>query len=420
MITKRNLICVKNKEKLELGHLLLYEPYKNILENFKKLCIDIKEKSFDPVAKVYDGLLSVPNETREYYEALLGVSSYYQHSQGGRGKYIEKKIASSFETCTLDISLSKIPYWLTYPSLHKKQGLFTQRALSREEKEKLRTIEWEWLGDRDVNTDVGSIISEENTIVLVEIKNRVDSGGTAARREIWTSEKFGLYFDYLINNEKIFQKNLNKYSLSELLESFGINNLEIYIGILFDTNDSTATIESDRIKGFYSSSKQGFEYLKNKISQNSSIYIINEDLDNLFMELGLSYSKLKIKIGALYGDDITLKLFRQKFPVSDLLLLKYDDIWLSQLISIDERTILLKYNMNYTKIFIDLLDRNVDLRKKYNVLIKSECQESELIEIVNYLLTNYNDKFNDKFLPPGKEKSYYLGDLIQFLCAVDA
>ncbi|HQH47329.1 MAG TPA: hypothetical protein PL142_02015, partial [Candidatus Syntrophosphaera thermopropionivorans] len=348
MITKRNLICVKNKEKLELGHLLLYEPYKNILENFKKLCIDIKEKSFDPVAKVYDGLLSVPNETRDYYEALLGVSSYYQHSQGGRGKYIEKKIASSFETCTLDISLSKIPYWLTYPSLHKKQGLFTQRALSREEKEKLRTIEWEWLGDRDVNTDVGSIISEENTIVLVEIKNRVDSGGTAARREIWTSEKFGLYFDYLINNEKIFQKNLNKYSLSELLESFGINNLEIYIGILFDTNDSTATIESDRIKGFYSSSKQGFEYLKNKISQNSSIYIINENLDKLFMELGLTYSKLKITIGALYGDDITLKLFRQKFPVSDLLLLKYDDIWLSQLISIDERTILLKYNMNYT------------------------------------------------------------------------
>jgi hypothetical protein len=138
------------------------------------------------------------------------------------------------------------------------------------------------------------------------------------------------------------------------------------------------------------------------------------------MELGLTYSKLKITIGALYGDDITLKLFRQKFPVSDLLLLKYDDIWLSQLISIDERTILLKYNMNYTKIFIDLLDRSNDLRKKYDILIKSECQESELFEIVNYLLTNYNDKFNDKFLPPGKEKSYYLGDLIQFLCAVDA
>lgn len=70
MITKRNLLCVKAKEKLDLGQLLLYKPYKNILKNFKKLCIDITAKDFDPVAKVYDGLLSAPSEIREYYEAL--------------------------------------------------------------------------------------------------------------------------------------------------------------------------------------------------------------------------------------------------------------------------------------------------------------------------------------------------------------
>ena len=80
------------------------------------------------------------------------------------------------------------------------------------------------------------------------------------------------------------------------------------------------------------------------------------------MELGLTYSQLKVKIGALYGDDITFKLFRHRLPVSDLLLLKYDDIWLSQLISIDERSILLKYKNNFTKTFIDLLDRDNELR----------------------------------------------------------
>jgi len=97
MIAKRNLLCVKAKNKLELGQKLLYEPYKNILINFKELCININAKDFDPVAKVYDGLLSVPVEIREYYEALLGVTSYYQHSQGGKGKYLEKKLASSRE-----------------------------------------------------------------------------------------------------------------------------------------------------------------------------------------------------------------------------------------------------------------------------------------------------------------------------------
>ncbi len=48
MITKRNLLCVKAKNRLELGQILLYEPYKNILMNFKKLCINVNAKDFDP------------------------------------------------------------------------------------------------------------------------------------------------------------------------------------------------------------------------------------------------------------------------------------------------------------------------------------------------------------------------------------
>jgi len=420
MITKRNLLCAKAKEKLELGQKLLYEPYKNILENFKKLCTNINEKDFDPVAKVYDGLLSVPSEIREYYEALLGVTSYYQHSQGGRGKYIEKKIASSFETCSLDIELSKLPFWLEYPSIHKKKGIFTQEGLSSEEKKILRTIEWDWLGDRDVNTDIGSIIKYEGTMVLVELKNRVDTGGTSGRREIWTSEKFGIFIEYLNSNEKLFRKEDRDFSLAELLEIFEIKTLEIYIGVLFDKGDNPATLQMDRINGFYSSSKQGFEYLQDLMRKSSTIKIINEDPEKLQMELGLSYSNLKIKIGALYGNDITLKLFRKNFPVSDLLLLKYDDIWLSQLITIEERAMLLRYQKNFTTIFLDLLKRDRDLRIKFDALIDSESGENELNAIVNYLLDKHPQIFEIKLLPDRKDKVEYLADIIQFLCAVEA
>jgi len=420
MIKKRNLLCVKAKEKLDLGRILLYEPYKNILINFKELCIDVNAKDFDPVAKVYDGLLSVPSEIREYYEALLGVTSYYHHSQGGRGKYIEKKIASSFETCSLDIELSKLPFWLEYPSLHKKKGIFTQQGLSSDEKKILRTIEWDWLGDREVSADVGSIIQDEKAIVLVELKNRVDTGGTAGRREIWTSEKFGIFVEYLKSNKKLFRKSHKEFSLTELLESFGIENFEIYIGVLFDTGDNPATVQSDKTNGFYSSSKQGFEYLQNLVKQSSTMKIINEDTENLQMELNLSYSSLKVKIGALYGNDITLKLFRKSFPVSDLLLLRYDDIWVSQLITIDERAVLLKHQKNFTTSFLGLLNRDKDLRIKYDAIINSECGENELNMIVNYLLDNYTIVFDDKILPDGKNKAGYLADIIQVLCAADA
>ncbi len=420
MITKRNLLCVKAKEKLDLGRILLYEPYKNILVNFKELCIDVNAKDFDPVAKVYDGLLSVPFEIKEYYEALLGVASYYHHSQGGRGKYIEKKIASSFETCSLDIALSKLPFWLEYPSLHKKKGIFTQKGLSSKEKKILRTIEWDWLGDRDVSTDVGSIIQAEKTMVLAELKNRVDTGGTAGRREIWTSEKFGIFVEYLKSNKKLFRKNDKEFSLAELLDNFGIKNFEIYIGVLFDKGDNPATIQSDKTNGFYSSSKQGFEYLQSLTKQSSTMKIINEDPENLQMELNLSYSSLKVKIGALYGNDITLKLFRKNFPVSDLLLLKYDDIWLSQLIAIDERAILLKHKNNYMSIVLDLLKRDKDLRTKYDDLIDSEGAENELEAIVNYLLNKHPNLFVGRLLPVGKKKAEYLADVIQVLCATEA
>jgi len=420
MITKRNLLCIKTKERLELGQLLLYEPYKNILIKFKRLCTNVNAKDFDPVAKVYDGLLSVPAGTREYYEALLGVTSFYQHSEGGKGKYIEKKIASSFETCSLNIEINRLPLWLEYPQLHKKKGIFTQQALSSEEKRIFRIIEWDWIGDRNVSVDVGSIIRDENRIVLIEIKNRVDTGGTAGRREIWTSEKFGIFIRYLDSNKKLFRKKEKEFSFIELLETFGFKVFELYIGVLFDKSDNPATVETDKINGFYSSSKQGFEYLKNLIEQSPIIDIVKEDSENLQMELSLSYSSLRVKIGALYGNDITAKLFKKSLPVSDLLLLRYDDIWLSQLITIDERTILLKNKRNYMTAFLDLLKRDRELRMRYDTLINSECAESELNEIINYLFDKYPVVFEDKLLPSGKEKKGYLGDVIQVLCASEA
>ena len=420
MIIKRNLLCIKKKEKLELGELLLYEPYKNILQNFVDLATRLEAKDFDPVAKVYHGIISAPSEIRNYYESLLGVTSYYQASKGGRGRYIEKKIASAFESCSLDIKLSELPLWLEHPALHKKKGIFTLNGLTAQEKEIIRRMPWDWTGDRDESTDVGTVLKNEKTMVLAEVKNRVDSGGSAARREIWTSQKFGIIVDYLLRNEKIYRKDNKEFSLAELLKFLNLESLELYMGVLFDKGDRPATIEADRRNGFYSSSKEGFLYLRNKIKTHKEIKILNEDSENLKIELLLPNSSLNLKIEALYGDDVTLKLFRKRSPVSDLLLLKYDDIWLSQLITIDERAFLLKNNKNFLIILKDLLKRSKELRDKYNKLISSEGAKKELNEITTYLLSKYSDLFNETLVPKEKERDEYLGDIIQVLCASEA
>ena len=424
-IKKRNMLCIKKKENLDIGHLLLYNPYKNILSNFMELATKKEAKDFDPVAKVYHGLLSAPPEIRDYYEALLGVTSYYQASKGGRGRYIEKKLASSFDFCSLDIKLSQIPFWLTHPTIHKKKGIFTQRGLSTSEKRLIRRFPWDWIGNNDEETDIGSIIkNEKKTMVLMEIKNRVDSGGTAARREIWTSQKFGIILDHLIENKKIYRRHesggIEDFSFTEMLSHFKIQCLEMYIGILFDITDAPASIDVDKKNGFYSSNKEGFNYLLDKTKNSEKFEIIDVDDERLQVEAKHKPSNTIVKCGALYGNEVTKKLFRKKVPVSDLLLLRYDDIWLSQLVAISERANLLKFGKNHTTILKEILIKDWNVRRLYDEFINSEGSEETLNKLMNYLLSEYSENFPPEFCPLSKEKDEYLADVIQFLGAVEA
>lgn len=423
-IKKRNMLCIKKREALDMGHLLLYDPYKNILLNFLELVTKKEAKDFDPIAKVYHGLLSAPPEIKDYYEALLGVTSYYQASKGGRGRYIEKKLASIFDFCSLDIKLSQIPFWLTHPIIHKKKGIFTLQGLSDSEKRLIRRFHWSWIGDIDEETDIGSIIKNENTMVLMEIKNRVDSGGTAARREIWTSQKFGIILDHLIENKKVYQKHedvkIEDFTFAEMLLHFGIKYLEMYIGILFDITDAPASIDVDKRNGFYSSSKEGFNYLLSKMKNSKKFDILSVDNEKLQVEANHKPSNITIKCGALYGDEVTEKLFRQTVPVSDLLLLRYDDIWLSQLIAISERANLLKFGKNYITIFKEILTRDWEVRSLYDEFINLEGEEEPLNKLMDYLLKKHAESFPSEFCSPSTEKDEYLADVIQFLGAVES
>ncbi len=414
-VVKRNMLCLKNKENLDLGHVILYEPYKNILLKFYELATNPKAIEFDPLSRIFDGLESVSDEFKYYYEALLAVSSYYQHSKGGKGKFIEKKLSSLVETCTLNIKMSEIPLWLENPALHRKKGIFTQNGLTREEKRSIRRFEWSYLGDKDSTTDIGNLIAHENTIVLMELKNRVDSGGTAARREIWQN-KFVTILE-LFQKERLYKRSEEEVSFKELINKFGYSSVEIYLGILFGVDGKPATIESDIGAGFYISNKEGLrdmlEYL-----QNTEIEIKCIDRDRL--ELILACDGMKIQIGALYGNEIPFRLFRKQYSITDLLVLKYDDIWLGQLMSIWERSILLKEKTNLSLSFKDSLRRDETARILYDEFIESEGEDRLLRHLVDYLLDNYPGLFSDRLCPEQRELKEYLGDVIQFVGAVEA
>jgi len=419
MKLKRNLLCVKKEKDLDLGHLLLYNPYKNILINFVNFATEIESIDFDPIARAFDGLESVSENIKYYYESLLGITSYYQHSQGGKGKYIEKKMSSVMDTCSMNIKLSELPMWLEYPELHRKKGIFTQAGLTSEDRSILRNVEWDWLGKEDETTDVGNYLTNEGNLILVELKNRVDTGGTAGRREIWT-KKFKTILEIFVNKQHLYSYRQKKYSLLDVLEHFNIKKFEVYIGILFNHDGTPATKSGDKQKGFFSSNLEGYRDLKNFIQPHSILKIEKDDINNLLIKIKFKNIKLTLMIGALYGNQIPQALFHQNYSISDLLLLKYDDIWLSQLITIDERAILLEHNKNYMLSLKKLLKRNRDLRVKYDILIKSECEEKKLNKFVMHLLKNYHKKFPPGLTPKGKAQKRYLADVIQVLCASEA
>lgn len=337
---------------------------------------------------------------------------------------IANVLASSFEFCSLDVKLSQIPFWLTYPAIHKKKGIFTLQGLSASEKKLIRRFYWDWIGEKDEGTDLGSVIKNEKVMVLMEIKNRVDSGGTAARREIWTSQKFGIILDHLIQDKKIYRKHesgeVKDFTFAEMLLHFDIHNLEMHIGILFDITDSSASIDTDKRNGFYSSSKEGFNYLLNKMRKSKKFDVIDVDDEKLQVEARHKPSGIIVKCGALYGDEVTERLFRQRIPVSDLLLLRYDDIWLSQLITISERANLLKHNKNYITILRSLLMKDWNVRKLYDEFISCEGSEKTLDNLVRYIIKKHDDKFPSELCSPSVKKDEYLADIIQFLGAVDA
>lgn len=418
MIIKRNLLCVKKENALDLGHLLLYRPYKNVLINFVALATEKSAIDFDPISRTFNGLESISEDMKHYYEALLGITSFYQHSQGGKGKYVEKKISSVIETCSMNIKLSELPMWLEYPELHRKKGILTQSGLTPEEKGVLRNIDWDWLGKEEETTDVGNLLSR-NRLILIELKNRVDTGGTAGRREVWT-KKFKTILELLATKTKLYAKEGKKYSLSELLEYFSVKNFEVYIGILFNVDGTPATKESDKQRGFFPSNAEGYRDLKNFLANNPTLKIIKENPEELLLDLALKESILNVTVGALYGNQIPKALFQQDYSISDLLLLRYDDMWLSQLFAIDERAFLLKNGKNCSINFRDLLKRDKDLRMKYDRLIMCECGESELLDITSYLLQKYPSVFEDDLIPKNKDKEQYLADMIQVLCATDA
>jgi hypothetical protein len=104
--------------------------------------------------------------------------------------------------------------------------------------------EWKVTGsDPKLKFDLLNVIGDR--LVFLEIKNRVDSGGTAAREEA-LAKKFLKLAEIIQNGVTVYTGDGVDMDIAQAFLSLGIKKLEMHAGFLFNVNGSEASIEDDR------------------------------------------------------------------------------------------------------------------------------------------------------------------------------
>lgn len=421
MPTLRRLLLLKEYSSLTPEEQTLYRSYKNRV-------VSLVEYSKNPVRaewsfpfEIFHNLTLenlVFKELHGFYRSLFDVTSYYQHNTAGMAKFVNALISK----------------------LGPSENLVTELHLRQLPLKILKDPAYKWIGtdDDDVTTDVVNRVN--GNLIFLEFKFRVDSGCTAGRREVWET-KFLKIIQHIVTGKKLFVKGSAQHSLIEVLRRAGINVIELYIGILFDIKGNPATVGEDQKFICYGGMQEGYQRILAYLNQSNVQYKEPEPTDSSTEAFLLEFdlSDVKVKVGAKYANSAIDSLFKGKGKdlatvktIIDLLI--YDDLWLSQLLAISERSLLLTHEKNYLLVIEDLLRSEPNIRKKAELF--SEIRHSRekdalniLTDITRLIITNYKTRFEIMPTPimlqlmqayvKGYNIEDYVADIIQILLVVN-
>ncbi len=241
---------------------------------------------------------------------------------------LEKVLASAGgATAVNGMRLSKIPEWIA--SI----------------KGSAEIKEWKVTGsDPKLKFDLLNVIG--NRLVFLEIKNRVDSGGTAAREES-LAKKFLKLAEMIQNGVPVYIGDGVEMDIAQALLGLGIKRLEMHTGFLFSVDGKEATIDDDKSKGFYTQSKRLMEEYYRKHNNRFSVKLT---YDANTQQLSFEKDGLSVIIDLLYGNDVTKNFTHERAALVNVLdkvfRKKWDDIWLSVDLAISQRSLLLETGSN--------------------------------------------------------------------------
>jgi len=400
MQLRKLLICAEPRNEIETVLKRMY--LKRVQEMFKRtLTMQSIFNIFDEIFHGLSQLLIMNENLYSFYESLLTITSYYQHSQAGRGSLIAKLLEElgTSEKIDFEFALIKLPQLL-------KQSVKLEESELTKQKFDI------------VNK------SQEN-LVFCELKMKVYSGCTAGRIEMM--EKFNK-FTKLIIEDKTFRG---------CIKNAGIKNVFLIGGILFDIQGEPATMQKDEEWGIcYNGLLRGKNDILKTLEDKKIQYKIDEEkLPERAFFIKYVVEDIKVNIIAVYGNEVIRSLFvgKQKYDIKyfkkQLEEILYDDLWLGQIITISERTVLeqnFKKNKRLNNYVISILNnKNILFEiKKFQLSRNIKTLEEVTYKTIE-MIKNY-DKNLIEIRPVPAEiiirlsgEDYdiedYVADIIQFL-----
>lgn len=417
MPTLRRLLLLKEYSVLTPEEQTLYRSYKNRVVSLIEYSKNPLYAEWSFPFEIFHNLTPenlTPKELYGFYRALFDVTSYYQHDTAGIAKFGNALISN----------------------LGPAENLVTELHLKHLPSKLLGSSGYEWIGTAgdDVTTDIVNKVN--GTLIFLEFKFRVDSGCTAGRREVWET-KFLKIVQHIVTGKRLFRRGSTQQSLCEVLKRAGINTVEFYIGILFDIKGNPATVEEDKKFICFGGMRESYKRVLAYLSQNDIKYreIKPSDPNTEAFLIEFDFNGIKVKMGAKYANSAIDSLFKGKGK--DLASVKmlinsliYDDLWLSQLVAISERSILLTCENNYLISIENLLKSDLNIRKKAKKFSQIRyAQEEKALEIledlVQTIMKNYKNRFVNLPIPimvllmQAYAKDYsledYVADIVQLL-----
>jgi len=401
MIIRKLLILREPRNKIEAGLKRMY--LKRVQEMFKRTLT--MESIFNIFDEVFHGLsqASLASENLySFYESLLTITSYYQHSQAGRGSLVAKLLEDlgASEKMEFEFALMKLPQFLGQTVKLEESELTKQKF---------------------------DIINKSNeNLAFCELKMKVYSGCTAGRIELM--EKFNKFTKLIIGNQ----------SFRNCIRNSGIKNVFLIGGILFDIQGEPATTQKDEEWGIcYNGLLRGKnDIIKTLRDKNIQYKIDDKKMPEKAFLIEFVIDGIRVNIIAVYGNEVIKSLFigKQKYDIKhfkkQLEEMLYDDLWLGQIITLSERAVLdqnFKRNKKLDNYVLTII-KNEDLLKEIK---KFQLKKEEIIlkEIISKVIKNSSKELlNIKPIPAeliikssGEVYSFedYIGDIIQFLSCED-